>query len=217
VSLPAPRKPDLASRIPGCARRAAFTIAAVLVLGAPAHADKADREKPIHLEADRVTVDDAKQISTFIGNVVITQGTMIVRGDRIEMRQDKEGFRQGTAWGNLAYFRQKRDGVDEYIEGWAERIEYDSRREKMQMFNRAIIKRGEDEMRGNYISYDVVSEFYQVDGGSPKPAAGGASEGRVRGVMQPKSKEKPATAAPLPLRSDTGVDANRGEPSAANK
>ena len=214
---PAQREPARASSVAGWARRAALTIAAVLVLGVPAHAEKADREKPMHLEADRVTVDDAKQITTFIGNVVVTQGSMIVRGDRLEMRQDKEGFRQGTAWGNLAYFRQKRDGADEYIEGWAERIEYDSRRDKMQMFNRAMVKRGEDEVRGSYISYDVVTEFYQVDGGSPKSASAGASDGRVRMIMQPKPKDKAPAAPPVPLRSENAIDAKRGEPGAANK
>jgi lipopolysaccharide export system protein LptA len=141
---------------------------------------------------------------------------MILRGDRVEVRQDKYGFREGTAWGNLAYFRQKRDGVDEYIEGWAERLEYDGRREKMQMFNRAMMKRGDDEVRGSYISYDMDTEFYQVDGGSPKSATPGASEGRVRAIMQPKPKDKPPAASPVPLRSESAIDTKRGEPGAAN-
>jgi lipopolysaccharide export system protein LptA len=140
-----------------------------------------------------------------------------VRGDRVEVRQDKEGFRHGTAWGNLAYFRQKRDGVDQYTEGWAERIEYDSRREKMQMFTRAMMKQGEDEVRGNYISYDVISEFYQVDGGSPNSAAGSAGEGRVRAIMQPKPKEKPQPAPPVSLRPERAVEVKREEPSAPNR
>ena len=54
----------------------------------------------------------------------------MIRGDRMEVRQDKEGFKHGTTWGNLAYFRQKREGFDEYIEGWAERVEYDGRADK---------------------------------------------------------------------------------------
>ena len=110
---------------------------AALLLGGAAHAEKADREKPIHLESDRVTVDEAKQLAIFEGNVVMTQGTLTIRGDRMQVRQDEEGFRYGTTWGDLAYFRQKREGYDEYIEGWAERIEYDGRADKMQMFNRA--------------------------------------------------------------------------------
>lgn len=172
---------------------------AALLLGGTAHAEKADREKPIHLESDRVTVDEAKQLAIFEGNVVMTQGTLTIRGDRMQVRQDDEGFRYGTTWGDLAYFRQKREGYDEYIEGWAERIEYDGRADKMQMFNRASMKRGQDEVRGNYISYDAVSEFFEVIGGGTKAASAANPEGRVRAILQPKPKVKPAAAAPVPL------------------
>jgi lipopolysaccharide export system protein LptA len=199
------------------ARIAALVIAMSLVPVAPAHADKSDRDKPINLEADRVTVDDAKQIATFTGNVVLTQGTMILRGDRMEVRQDKAGFRQGTTWGNLAYFRQKREGFDDYIEGWAERIEYDSRADKVQMFNRSMLKRAQDEVRGNYISYDVGTEFFQVNGGGTKSADGRPGEGRVRAIMQPTPKDKPAATPAVPLRPDGGTDVQRGEIGAAGR
>ncbi len=163
-------------------------------------AEKSDREKPINLEADRVTVDDAKQISTFEGRVVLTQGTLIIRGDRMEIRQDNKGFKNGTTWGNLAYFKQKREGYDEYIEGWAERIEYDSQADKVQMFNRALMKKGGDEVRGNYISYDANTEFFQVTGAGTKAAPG--TDGRVRAVLQPKPKDKPSTSTAPPKSAD---------------
>jgi len=190
---------------------AAFCLAALTFAAGPALAEKADREKPINLEADRVTVDDIKQISTFEGNVVLTQGTLIIRGDRMEVRQDNQGFKEGITWGKLAYFRQKRDGYDEYIEGWAERIEYDSRADKMQMFNRASMKKGGDEVRGNYISYDARTEFFQVIGGGAKAAAAEKSDGRVRAVIQPKPKDKPAAQPPVPLKPDSNLTAPRGE------
>ena len=200
--------------------RYALAIAAAFALGTllaspAAHAEKADRNKPIHLEADRATVDDAKQIMTLTGNVVVTQGTTVLRGDRMEVRQDKDGFKNGTVWGNLAYFRQKRDGVDEVIEGWSERIEYDSRAEKVQMFNRAMLKRGADEVRGSYISYDIATEFFQVQGGGGTKSAASPRPGeRVKLVMQPKPKEtKDAPAAPpsVPLKPDAGADLPRGD------
>lgn len=170
----------------------------MLAIAGAAHAEKADRDKPINLEADRVSVDDAKQISTFEGRVVLTQGTLTIRGDRMEVRQDTQGFKTGITWGNLAYFRQKRDGYDEYIEGWAERIEYDGRADKVQMFNRASMKKGGDEVRGNYISYDANTEFFQVTGGGKQTSAEGNS--RVRAVLQPKPKEKPEAQPPVPLK-----------------
>src|SRR5690606_10691588 len=73
-------------------------------------------------------------------------------------------------------------------EGWAERIEYDGRIERVQLFDRARLKRGEDEVRGNYISYDQPTEFFRVVGGQEN-APGTHAPGRVRAVIQPKSKD----------------------------
>lgn len=191
-------------------RRLVLAAALAFLAAGAGRAEKADREKPINLEADRVTVDEAKQIAVFEGNVVLTQGTMVIRGDRMQVRQDSEGFRHGITWGNLAYFRQKREGFDEYIEGWAERIEYDGRADKVQMFNRASMKRGQDEVRGNYISYDAATEFYQVIGGGTKAASADNPQGRVRAILQPKPKEKPA-AAPVPLKPADKLGTQREE------
>lgn len=163
-----------------------------------AGAERADRDKPIHLEADRVTIDDAKKVSVFEGNVVLTQGTTTLRADRMTVREDADGFKFGVAYGNLAYFRQKRDGVDEYVEGWAERIEYDGKAERVQLFDRARMRRGADEVRGSYISYDQPTEFFRVVGAQDN-TPGNHSPGRVRAVIQPKSKDskdKPEPSAP---------------------
>jgi len=175
-----------AERARSGARNAALLLAALLSL--PAQAERADRDKPVNIEADRVTIDDAKKISTFEGSVVLTQGTLVLRADRMVVREDPQGFQHGTAYGNLAKFRQKRDGVDEYVEGEAERIEYDGRAERLQLFERAQMKRGADEVRGSYISYDQPTEFFRVTGTAGN-TAGGASPGRVRAVIQPKSKD----------------------------
>jgi lipopolysaccharide export system protein LptA len=194
-------------------RRVRCALAAVCVLAAlalPAAAEKADRDKPVNLEADRVTIDDAKQLAVFEGNVVLTQGTLQIRGDRMEVHQDKEGFKQGTTWGNPASFRQKREGYDEYIEGWAARIEYDGRVETLQMYTRAQLRRAQDEVRGDYISYDARSEFFQVTGG-PKTATPDNPGGRVRAVIQPKSKDKPVPAAPVTLKPAEGLAKPREE------
>ncbi|MBX3665533.1 MAG: lipopolysaccharide transport periplasmic protein LptA [Burkholderiales bacterium] len=189
----------------------ALVAALLLATAFPATAEKADREKPINIEADRVTVDDAKQISNFEGRVVLTQGTLVIRGDRMEVRQDDQGFNSGITWGNLAYFRQKREGYDEYIEGWAERIEYDGRADKLQMFNRASMKKtGGDEVHGNYISYDANTEFFQVIGGGSKTAAE-SPDRRVRAVLQPKPKAKPAAQPPVSLKPAATIASPRDE------
>ena len=182
---------------------------------APAHAEKADREKPVNVESDRVTVDDAKQLTVFEGAVILTQGTMVIRGDRMELRQDKEGFKHGTVWGKQAYFKQKRDGTNEWIEGWGDRIEYDGRADKVQLFTRAAMKKGDDNVAGDYISYDATTEFFQVIGGGAKAASANNPEGRVRTVLQPKPRadaSPPASPRSLPLKAAEGIAAPREEP-----
>ena len=166
----------------------------------PALAELADRDKPVNIESDRLTVDDKKKESVFEGNVVLTQGTIVLRADRVTVRQDAEGFNHATAYGRQVYFRQKREGVDEYIEGNADRIEYDGKLDKVQLFVNAQVKKGTDEVRGDYISYDAVTEFYQVMGGGKTAATPGNPQGRVRAVIQPKQGtgpglEKPKTGA----------------------
>lgn len=192
----------------------AWPLALALLAALPAQAERADRDKPVNLEADRVTVDETKQTATFEGNVVLTQGTLTIRGDRMIVQQDNDGFKSGVAVGKLASFRQKREGFDEYVEGYAERIEYDSKADKVQMFNRAYLKKGLDEVRGNYISYDAANEFFRVTGGGAAAATPGNPDGRVRAVIQPKSKDKPAASPPpLPLK-PAGDMTNTREPPA---
>ena len=201
------------SRRAGRHWRRTAVIACCLLTAAIAHAERADRDKPVNLEADQVTVDDNKQTATFIGKVVLTQGTLVIRGDRMVVQQDADGFKYGVAYGNLASFRQKREGYDEYIDGFAERIEYDSKAEKLEMFNRAYLKKSNDDVRGNYISYEIATEFFKVVGGGKQAATAGNPEGRVRAVIQPKNKEKPAPAVPpLPLKPATDVANPRDNP-----
>jgi lipopolysaccharide export system protein LptA len=171
--------------------------ALAVVLGIPllAGAERADLDKPVNLEADRVDLDDAKKEAVFVGNVTLTQGTLTIKADKIIVKQDASGFQYGIAYGNPAHFRQKREGSDEYIEGFSERLEYDGKADKVQMFTNARIQHGGDEVRGDYISYDAVTEFFQVIGGGKSAATGGNPQGRVRAVIQPKTKPgAPATS-----------------------
>lgn len=159
-------------------------------------AERADRDKPVNLEADRVDLDDAKKEAVFVGAVTLTQGTLTIKADKIIVKQDSEGFQYGIAYGNPAHFRQKREGFDEYIEGFSERLEYDGKGDKMQMFTNARIQRGGDEVRGDYISYNAVTEFFQVIGGGKSAASSGNTQGRVRAVIQPKPKPGIPAAPP---------------------
>lgn len=152
-----------------------------------AMAESADRGKPIELEADTVTVNDAKKTSTYTGKVILTQGTLIIHADKLIVREDKEGFQHSTSTGNPTTFKQKMEGKNEYMEGSGQRIEYDGRMDKVQLYTRAWVKRGEDIVHGDYISYDANAEYAEVIGGI-KSEGSGSSTGRVKAIIQPKNK-----------------------------
>lgn len=158
-----------------------------------AHAENADRDKPIHLEADSVVVDDVKQTSVFEGNVELTQGTLLIRAEKIVLTQDKQGNQHCTATGNLASFRQKHEGTDEYMEGYGQRIEYDTRTETVDFFGKARVKREQDDVQGDHISYSTRTEMFQVTG---EPGTNDPERGRVHAIIQPKTKEPANGATP---------------------
>lgn len=193
--------PTVRSFFPLRAVLAAATLA--FACAAPARAERADRDKPVNLEAARITVDDAKKVHVFEGNVSLAQGTLLLLADKVVVSQDADGFQKGIAYGNPARFRQKREGRDEYIEGEAERIEYDARSERAEFFGKAKVKSAGDEVKGAYIGYDAVTERYlataTANGADGKPVRG---DGRVRAVIQPKGNKGGATAPAAPTAPD---------------
>jgi lipopolysaccharide export system protein LptA len=184
------------------------SIAAMLAAAlAPAHAERADREKEIVVGADRATAADADNTITFEGGVVITQGTMRINANKVTMREDKDRHKYYVANGSPVTFRQKRDNADEWIEGFAERAEFDDRNDVLKLFNRARVKRNNDELAGDVITYDMKKELAEVTGapaGTKSPNAG-----RVKVIILPPKRtddKAPAdkAAPPLTLRPDSG-------------
>ena len=175
-------------------------LASTLLLTAPARAARSDREQPLVVEADRPgTVDLQNQVVVFNGNVVISQGTMVLRADRIEMRETADGYRAASAIGTPgrpATWRQQRDGVDETVEGSADRIEFDGRADTLRFVGRGAVRRLRggtvaDEITGSLITWDNTNELFKVTGGAPTPSN---PTGRVRAVFAPR-EEAAASAA----------------------
>src|SRR4051794_31503724 len=137
-----------------------------------AKAEKADSERPTNVEADQMAYDDVKQINTFTGNVGLTRGTLVMRAYKLVVTQDPAGYQYATLLapaGGLATFRQKRDtGPEQWVDGQAERIEYDGKTEIVKLFAKARLRRLEgskptDEVEGAFISYDSRAEFFTVN------------------------------------------------------
>ena len=179
-----------------------FTVCCVAIaLASPwsVWAEKADRNKPMNIEADNLDHDELKQLSIFSGKVVATKGTIVLRGARLEVRQDPEGFQYGILTaepGRRAFFRQKREGVNEWMEGESERIEYDSKADRIVLLNKADFRRYRgtvlsDQMTGQRIVYENLSDQFTVDGqlAGGKPPEN-AHSGRVRAVLTPRNSDE---------------------------
>ena len=173
-----------------------------LTLAVPALAEKADRSKPMVVEADQPgTVDLQRQVVVFNGNVVISQGTMVLRAERVELRELPDGYRAASALGSPgkpATWRQRRDGVDETVEGAADRIKFDSRADTLRLVGNSAVRRLRgtvvaDEITGGTIVWDNTAEIFRVEGGA-KSAAN--PSGRVRAVLSPRAEPASASAAP---------------------
>jgi lipopolysaccharide export system protein LptA len=192
-----------------------LSLSVLLVLSGVAQsvrAEKADRSKPMNVESDALRYDDLKQVSVFSGNVVLTKGSILIRGSQIEVRQDPEGYQHGVVTGSpdkQAFFRQKRDGLDEYIEGEGDTIEYDGKADTVRFVKKAQMRRLRgatlaDEVTGALILYENLTDRFTVDGAAKTAAA---PAGRVRAMLTPKPE--PLTTAPpagAALKSTTQIE-----------
>jgi lipopolysaccharide export system protein LptA len=197
--------------VPACL---ASLLALTLAMLPPAVAQLSDRESPTTVESDRMQYDDRTQVNTFIGNVVLNRGTLQIRSDRMVLRQEADGFQTGTATGRPVTFRQKREGVDEWIQGQAEELVYDGRKETMRLLRQARVWRTQgartvDEIEGALIVYDLAAERVEVEG-----AGADAPGGRVRVTIQPRAPDGPTSAGPGAAGATPGA-AGRERPAAA--
>ena len=170
----------------------------------------------MNVEADALRYDDQKQTSVFSGRVVLTKGTILIRAAKIDVRQDAQGYQSGLITaepGKLAFFRQKREGLDEYFEGEGELIEYDGRADTARISSKAQLRRYRgatlaDEFTGAVIVYNNTTDMFSIDGTVPAAGSSSSTGGRIRAMLIPKpptqASSAPASAAlPAALRSST--------------
>ena len=184
--------------------RLAAALSGMLLVAATAHAELADKDKPMNIEADSLRYDDKTQTSVFTGNVLITKGTIIMRGGEIKVRQDEKGNQFGDLVGNgktPGFFRQKREGVDEWVEGEGQTVVYNSEAQTVVLKGNATLRRYRgtqlnDINEGDQIVYNSLTEVFSVKGG-PNNASVTNPSGRVKAMLTPIPKDG-ATPAPAP-------------------
>lgn len=162
-------------------------IATCLIVVPSAWAERADRDKPTVIDSNTLSHDEQRQVTIFTGNVVLTKGSLSLRGDRMELWQDQAGNYFGIVNGKPARFRQKREGVNEFIEGESLTLDYDGKTETVLLIGNAILRRLEgdllkDRVSGDRLTYNNISERYQVESG--------AEQARSRMFLMPGKEGK---------------------------
>ena len=151
---------------------ALFSLTALgLTTAFSAHAEKADQDKPIILEAEKVSVNDVKQIYDLNGQVLLIKGSIVVTGEDGHITVDPQGYEFVDVIGTpeaVASFRQRREGLaDEFMQGRGTQVTYDAKTEFLTLTGNASLKRllnmqMLDQLKGWKIEYDDVKQYYQV-------------------------------------------------------
>lgn len=159
-----------------------------LLLPMRAWALSTDRDQPMTIEADRVELDDAKGISTYHGNVKVTQGTLVLTGDLMTVHSKGNDVQKVIMLGNPATYRQRPDGKDQDVRAKSERMEYYTDPERVILLKQAEVLQRGDILRSERIEYDVARDH--VNAGTSKP------DERVRITIQPRSRKDSNQPAP---------------------
>ncbi len=194
---------------------AAAALLALALGAAPARGERADRDREANVTADHSTLDDLHQVEVLTGHVVLVKGSMRLAGERMEHRQDEQGYQTyvvTAAPQELASFHERRDpvreGTESTVDGFAERIEYDERNDRVTLQRRAVVKRYEndelrDELSGASVVYDARKATYEVDGRNVD-GSGDRVHIRIAPRAAPSAAIKPAVPG-TPLQPERGL------------
>ncbi|RZL37538.1 MAG: lipopolysaccharide transport periplasmic protein LptA [Rubrivivax sp.] len=193
---------------------------ALALAGSPAFAEKADRLKPFVFSSDKPgQIDSVNQSVVLVGNVVITKGSLVLRAEKVDVHETRDGYVQAYANGTSGQpvtFRQARDLPGEAIDGVADQLEYDTRTEAVRFIGNARVRSTKgtavtNEVTGAVIIYNSRTEVLTFEGGAASPNPNGRNRIVMMPSAQPPDDAASAPPAPLPLKPSTTLQP--GKPS----
>ena len=189
----------------------AFVIAFLfLCVASQTMALSTDKDKPADIEADDIEFDFKNGIRTYNKNVIIVQGTLRIKADKLVTLYDKDGeLTEATATGSLARFKQRPDDKPDDVEGQAERIVVDQVKNTLTLYGQAALKSGADTARGETIIYDMANDTLKVRGGADLHSAGeGGQAATPERKLEDPFKDEPTLDSPQPLPTSTNSGSN---------
>lgn len=128
-----------------------------------AHALREDRNQPIRISANAVTVDQKTGVTRYQGDVVIQQGSLHIAADRVVIRQGKGEIESLSAFGNPVTFRQRPDGEAQEIKGSAARLQYSAGDQILHLYDDVALQRGDDVLHSATLHYDLDNDRLQAE------------------------------------------------------
>ena len=168
----------------------------------PVAALSTDPDQPVEIQADFAELDDEAGRTTYIGNVVVTQGSIKMTGDRVIAEfDDNRALKDVYVKGRPAYFKQTPDGGKEDVEGQALEVEYHAKKNQLVLIKEAHLNQGARSFEGYRINYDTKRSV-MIGRGGPQPddavPDAGKPPGRIKVIIPPRPKAVPPTEPPVP-------------------
>lgn len=170
----------------------ALSLSALLSSFAYAQSEAEQEPEPETLVfSDTLSYDDITKITQFRGNVILTRGLFRLTSDNLDIVEDAEGFRHGTATMNSpALVELIEENLENYelVRAFGLEAEYNGKTEVVTMVGQAVVTRyvcglPVDSVRGEKVVYDSKNKTYEALGGPQS-----TQPGRVRSLVQPRSK-----------------------------
>ena len=150
------------------------------------YALKTDRDQPADISSDEVDVDFKTGRRTFIGNVRFVQGTLRVKGDRVDATFKDGKLVKAIAYGKPAAFKQRPDDKPNDVEGRGLTIVLDQTSNLLTLKKNASLKQGNDVARGSVIIYNMADDTLKVKGN-----ATGSTGKKKPNQTKPKTETDP--------------------------
>lgn len=160
-----------------------------------------DRDQPANVEADDIEFDFKKGTRTYTNNVLVIQGTLRLKADKLLGIYVDGELDNATAWGSLARFKQRPDGKQHDVEGWAKKIVVNQKKNTLTLVGQAALTQGPDTARGHTIIYNMATDTLKVSGGAKLGAAGKDGKTKPKRTIEDPFKDDPQ--GPPPIHSKT--------------
>ncbi|WP_461480567.1 lipopolysaccharide transport periplasmic protein LptA [Porticoccus sp.] len=157
----------------------------LLALPAPlSFALPSDGSQPITIESDRAERNDKKRTTVYEGSVVIVQGTIKIRADKVTLYSDANNqVSRIVCIGKPAHYQQQPKPQQGLLFASGDTIEYHLAADRIDLLKNASLEQNGTTITGDKIHYDLKAEVV-------KATAGDDPKKRIQMVIPPSNQKE---------------------------